>query len=135
MDSSREYYVYDFARDRVASEFEAEDDLGALSEFTVWYNLLVRPARWEKRSLGRYWLYERRHDADGGLLPPRPVSVDENIRLDRHFFWLASPPHDEASERALWEWFERLDAADLARLQSRGNSFAEYLDYGRSKPS
>lgn len=130
------YYVYDYRRDRNAFEFEAASDLVALSEFAEWYNSVVRPDRWEGRRLGRYWLFCVQRGLDGSLLKPRPVSVDENVRLDKAAFFWADPPYDEASERRREAEFARLDALDMARLQARpANVFAEFLDDGKGRAS
>lgn len=136
MDSERFYYIYDYRRDRVASEFFASGDLAACEEFSEWYNLLVRPDRWEGRTLGRYWLFERQHDAQGRLVQPRPVSVDENVRLDHEYFFLAFPPNSATEEAARQAEFDRLDGLDLLRLGRRGaNVFAEFLDDGKRSAS
>lgn len=123
------YYVYDHRRDRVAFEFDAASDFAASLEFFDWYNRLVRPDRWEHRKLGRYWLFAEQRSASGELLRPRPVSVDENVRLDKAWCRACDPPFDAASEAAFEAEFARLDALDMARLMARpGNVFAEFLD-------
>lgn len=128
----KEYYVYDYRRDRSVMEFEAEGDEVAIREFADWYNRVVRPDRWEGRRLGRYWLFEFIRNSAGELIEPRPLSVDENIRLSRMWMFVCDPPHDAEAWAAQDAEYARLDGLDVARLASRpANVFAEHLDDGK----
>lgn len=136
MDNFGFFYVYDYRRDRTVLEFHAKSDFAALEEFSDWYNRLVRPDRWEGRKLGRYWLFAERRDPSGELLRPRPVSLDENVRLSLDWFLSCDPPYDDTSLAACEAEFRRLDALDMARLLSRpANVFAEHLDDGKRRAS
>lgn len=130
------YYVYDYRRDATVHEFDAASDFAAHEEFSEWYNLLIRPDRWEKRRLGRYWLFARQALEDGTALKPRPLSVDENVRLDAEYFFLSVGPAGERDLALMEAEFTRLDEIDARRLLGRpANVFAEYLDDGKRSSS
>lgn len=124
------YEVFDVRRVRVAEEFVVLSEADARREFAVWYQTLVRPGRWEARKLGRYFLLSRLCDDDGALLPVarRFVMSDEDVRLDYEYARFCSPPCDASAAAELDAWFERVDAADAARLAARGNKLLEFFN-------
>lgn len=123
----RRYYVYDFRRNSEAEEFWCESDELAVEEFAVWFNMVV--SSWETRTLGRYFLFRDEVDAHGEWVPPSSfLGVDEDVRLNRHWFFMRNPPHCEAAERALVAEFDRLDKVDADRLIERGNARSMYLN-------
>lgn len=121
------YVIVDYNRKRYALEFDAFSDEQAKREFGSWYNLLIRPSRWETRKLGRYYLYRQsRQEASGRVFLDKPVIVmeDEEVRLSYDYFRMCDPPATDEEQAELDRDFERLDAADRARLARRGNQAA-----------
>lgn len=126
------YFVFDFSRDAVVHEFDAFSDFSAMEEFDEWYNLLIGAGRWEKRTLGRYWLFARQFSDTGELAEPRHVSLDEDVRLDEEYFFLSSAPASDAEWEACEAEFRRLDDLDMVRIQERGNARADAFNGKRS---
>lgn len=124
------FYVLDVRRDRDCHWIEAASEDLAREEFSSWYNRVVRPDRWEKRKLGRYWLMAERRDASGELLDFKACFIcnDEDVRLDADYFRMCDPPFDEANTLECEAEFSRLDGLDVARLAARGNYRPEFFD-------
>lgn len=127
----RLFYVYDVRRNRRAHELDCDEPELARAEFCAWYNIMIRPERWEQRSLGRYFLYEVVRDAEGNRVAVPFLMSDEDVRADREYFRMCDPPHDAAAVAVFEADFARLDAIDLARLKARGNDRLEFFN-GRS---
>lgn len=127
MSERRSYVVYDKKRKRHALEFDAFGDDVAKREFSSWYNIVVRPSRWEARKLGRYFLFRVADFEDGKpVFYERPLRLmdDDEVRLSYQYFRACDPPNDEADDREVEAEFDRLDALDAARLARRGNQAA-----------
>lgn len=122
VDAMVPFVVFDVRRCRVAEYIVCADVEVARAEFASWYNMIVRPDRWEGRKLGRFFLML---DGDGGSAV---VMSDEDVRLDAEYFRFCDPPHDARSEAELAARIARLDALDAARLLARGNEGPEFFN-------
>lgn len=120
------YVAYDSKRDRFELQFRASSDEAAKREFCSFFREFIRPSRWEKRKLGRFSLFKLGHQEgpnDPVVKLPKPVCLmlDEDVRMDWQWFWMAEPPASEEDDKWLAAEYARLDALDAERIARRGN--------------
>lgn len=129
-----QYVIYDGKRDRWCLEFRAISDDVAFDEFSRWYNVLVRPSRWEKRKLGRYVLIKEGDVVDGKTSyyhEPMLIMGDLEVRLSFEYFWHCDPPSCPEDDVEIETEFKRLDDLDVARIERNRNSGALLREHAK----